>query len=956
MANMIDISGKAQGETEELKEKVSFLEARVAELIKNNSDYEIFTNTIQSGVSKHILDDNLTCYYANDYFFFMIGCTREEFVGELKSSVAPLVDSDDDATFRKELHYCVENNINNFHMNLHITRRDGYNLCFKTSVSIFTEKQTGTVHFYCIHTDITTAIINQQIASRKMHFLENVCGSMMTALAIVDVKEDDLSMRVRYANTAAMNIFGIDESVYKSSSFNPTTLIEPDDLDYVRGIISDVVKTKKPAKFESRIKSDNAKHKWICSSVKPASQSRNGITSLLIEFENITERHRLRVENEYILENMPGFMAKFIIKEKGPLLVDANSRFYEFFNTTKEDYINNNAFYIRHYNNEIMDKVREHMDELHKGMPVSFEYRTRKPPNDEITWLRLQASCMGFEDGYPIYLAVQYDVSDMKNLESKITEEKERYRIAYRNSKTTMFEYNILTDTLYHFHRDDGDSDTVSCVENYISSGTLANDTHPSDRMLLQKFFKGQAERTIKIRRNTARFGYDGYEWVELTATPMLGDDEKPLKIIGNFRPIGEQDNSIYEKIEKVVKDNPETPFAVIRMDIDNFKMINDLYGWKEGNKVLSFIASSLRDVVPDDRYPVGRITADIFCVCLPFESEQQIASVINSVISVIREYPIDFNITAHFGVYITSDDTVNIPATIMFDRANLALKTVKNKISSAFAFFDSNLRDAIIEEKLIEKEMYSALESGQFVTYYQPKYNISTGTVVGAEALVRWKHPEKGIVPPNSFIPLFEKNGFIINVDEYIWEDVCRRMSEWKKSGLTLIPVSVNVSRLHVFDSGFCTKIKSLVEKYNVPANMIILEFTESLFLENAEGMIRIMNELRDAGFLISMDDFGSGFSSLNMLKDMPLNEVKIDKEFLNETTMSGASKSKTVVAGTILMVNQLDMKIIAEGVETPEQAEFLLAAGCNTAQGFYYSKPIPVDDFEKLVFGKKF
>lgn len=956
MANFIDISGKTENENNTGDKELSELFERLNLFEQNNFDYEILTKTIQAGVTKHILDDKLTCYFGNEYFFFMIGYTEEEFGNNLGSSIAGIVDENDISQLKKELDYCIKNNISNFHMNFRVTRKEGYKLFFKTSVSVFKDEKSGKYHFYCVHTDITTSVINEQIASRKMHLLENVCNSMMTAIAIIEIEESTMDMRVMYANPSAVKIFGVPEKEYKKNSFNPVSIAASDDIEYVKDVFYDVVKYKKSVKMEARAKApDGNPTQWIYANLKPAAQSRNGKITVLIEIENITERHQLRTENEYILENMPGFMAKYVIEKTGPRLLEANSKFYEFFGTTKEMYEKEGVYYVTHFNNEIGDKVSENFNKLRSGMPVSFEYRTIKA-DGEMSWIRLQGSCMGFENGNPVYLIVQHDISDMKKLEAQLTEEKERYRIAYKNSKTLMFEYNIQSDKLFYFGREESENgeNQVTVVENYIGSGILDSDTHPADRATLVRFFKGENERNVKIRRNAQRFGYSGYEWVELTASTIYDEDKKPLKIIGNFQTIGEQDNSIYEKIETLIKENPQQKFAIIRMDIDNFKMINDLYGWKEGDKVLSFIANSLRDVVPDDKYPVGRITSDIFCLCIPFTNEANIQNIISLIIISMKDYQKDLGLSAHFGVYVTSEKSMNIPATIMFDRANLALKTVKDRVSPVFAYFDDNLRDALLNEQMIEKDMHQALENKQFVPYFQPKYNISTGKVVGAEALVRWIHPEKGIIPPGSFIPLFERNGFIINVDEFIWEEVCKKMASWREKGYEIVPVSVNVSRLHIFDPNFTTKIKKLVEKYDIDPSMLILEFTESLLLENADEMFRMMNELKSEGFLISMDDFGSGFSSLNMLKDMPLNEVKIDKEFLNETQASNSAKGKTVVAGTILMVNQLDMGIIAEGVENHEQAQFLLAAGCDTAQGFYYSRPVPPADFEKLVFGE--
>ncbi len=955
MANRIDISGKTENSANSNDNEINELFERLNLFEQNNFDYEILTKTVQAGITKHILDDKFTCYYGNEYFFFMIGYTEEEFGNELNSSVETIVDPEDLKQFRKELDYCIKNNISNFYMNFRITRKEGYRLFFKTSVSVFRDEKTNEYHFYCVHTDITTSVINEQIANRKMHLLENVCNSMMTAIAIMEVNESDMKMRVVYANPSAVKIFGIPEKEYRKENFEPISLAVYDDIEYVKDVFYDVVKYKKSVKMEARAKSpDGTPTQWIYANIKPAAQSRNGKVTVLVEIENITERHQLRVENEYILENMPGFMAKYVIEKTGPRLIEANSKFYEFFGTSKEEYEQKGVYYINHYNNEIEAKVNENFDKIRSGMSVSFEYRTVNAEGN-LAWIRLQGTCMGFEKGNPVYLIVQHDITDMKNLETQLTEEKERYRIAYKNSKTTMFEYNIKEDALYYFGREENEKgeSSVTVIKNYIGSGVLSSDTYPADRDMLVSFFKGELGKTIKVRRNAQRLGYNGYEWVELNASPLYDGDETPIKIIGTFQMIGEQDNSIYEKIETLVKENPYQRYAIIRMDIDNFKMINDLYGWKEGDKVLSFIANSLRDVVPDNKYPVGRITSDIFCMCVPYVDETNIQSIVTLTMMALKDYPTDLGLSAHFGVYITDENSVNTPATIMFDRANLALKTVKDRVSPIHAFFDKNLRDTLLNEQMIERDMHNALETNQFIPYFQPKYNISTGKVIGAEALVRWIHPEKGIIPPNSFIPLFERNGFIINVDEYIWEEVCKRMAGWRDKGYEVIPVSVNVSRLHIFDPNFTTKIKNLVKKYDITPDMLILEFTESLLLENAEEMLKMMNDLRNEGFLISMDDFGSGFSSLNMLKDMPLNEVKIDKEFLNETQSTNAAKGKTVVAGTILMVNQLDMGVIAEGVENHEQAQFLLAAGCNTAQGFYYSRPIPPNDFEKLVFG---
>lgn len=257
-------------------------------------------------------------------------------------------------------------------------------------------------------------------------------------------------------------------------------------------------------------------------------------------------------------------------------------------------------------------------------------------------------------------------------------------------------------------------------------------------------------------------------------------------------------------------------------------------------------------------------------------------------------------------------------------------------------------MRENLLIESRIENEMFTALNEKQFQVFLQPKCDITTSRVIGAEALVRWIHPTRGLIRPDLFIPLFERNGFIIKLDEYIWEETCKLISEWMKKGYPLVPVSVNVSRVHIFDPEFCDKITNLVYKYDIPFHLLELEFTESSFVANSDELYHLMSILKKRGFTLLMDDFGSGYSSLNMLKNSPVDIIKLDREFLNES--STTENGRIIINSTISMILKLKKQIIAEGVETAEQAHFLLNAGCSIAQGYYYSKPIDIPAFEEF------
>ena len=242
---------------------------------------------------------------------------------------------------------------------------------------------------------------------------------------------------------------------------------------------------------------------------------------------------------------------------------------------------------------------------------------------------------------------------------------------------------------------------------------------------------------------------------------------------------------------------------------------------------------------------------------------------------------------------------------------------------------------------------MNSALKNREFEVYFQPKHSLDDDRIIGAEALVRWNSPDKGMISPGAFIPIFEENGFIMKLDQYVWEETCRFIHEQMEAGVNIKPVSVNISRINIYNPELVDIFSHLITKYNIPSEMLELEFTESAYVDNPQLMLQIMEQLHALGFKIEMDDFGAGYSSLNMLKDVPVDVLKIDLNFLSKT--SHPDKAFTIMSSVIRMAKWLGINSIVEGVETEEQVEALAQMGCQHFQGYYFCRPMPVDQFEK-------
>jgi diguanylate cyclase (GGDEF)-like protein/PAS domain S-box-containing protein len=405
---------------------------------------------------------------------------------------------------------------------------------------------------------------------------------------------------------------------------------------------------------------------------------------------------------------------------------------------------------------------------------------------------------------------------------------------------------------------------------------------------------------------------------------------------------------SFIRKTRELLNANPTKRYIIIRYDIDGFKVLNDVYGVDECDRILKSIGDTFKKKTEDfEECVYGRWESDHFVICMRLDDFHRL-HVADHYMDPPSIIP-NLQISLRMGVYVIDDPSLDVA--LMCDRAFLALKTIKDNFTRNIAFYDDTMRLSLIEKQQLVNEMNQALDSSQFTIYLQPQYNYLTGALHGAEALVRWIHPEKGIIPPIKFIPLFEQNGFITHLDKFVWEEACRYQRKWLNMGIGICPISVNVSRTDICSMNVAEHFKYLVDKYSLPTSSIHIEITESAYIDNPSLLIGAVRHLRDAGFCVEMDDFGSGYSSLNTLKDVPVDMLKLDMKFIESEGREG--RGGPILSSVVRMSKWLKLPIIAEGVETQSQAEFLKSIGCMYMQGYYFAKPMPAADYEGILSG---
>ena len=401
---------------------------------------------------------------------------------------------------------------------------------------------------------------------------------------------------------------------------------------------------------------------------------------------------------------------------------------------------------------------------------------------------------------------------------------------------------------------------------------------------------------------------------------------------------------AFFEKVTNLIKDRPAGFYILSCFDIDNFKLINDQFGAVEGDRILRQVGKAVKEDMELIGGVAGRISADNFAALFPADRQEsgllQRKKARNLVL--LEQQTVAFSV----GRYIVTD--LSLPASALYDRAYIAKQSVKGRYDKHLAYFDEEMLERLVMNQQITGEMEAALRLGQFEVWFQPQYNHASGRLIGAEALTRWRHPAKGVVSPADFIPLFEQNGFVYELDRFVWREVCACLRRWLDDGRSPLPVSVNVSRYDLFRADFVQTISELVREFDLPVELLRLEITESAFSHSTDLVVRIVRQLLDLGFTIEIDDFGSGYSSLNTLKTVPAQVVKLDMRFLDGEDQD--RRGGNILESIVRMTKWLGMTVLAEGVEDRNQADFLKSIGCTYVQGYLYARPMPMAEYEAI------
>lgn len=531
-----------------------------------------------------------------------------------------------------------------------------------------------------------------------------------------------------------------------------------------------------------------------------------------------------------------------------------------------------------------------------------------------------------------------------------------------------VFEYTVADRSYYLCSNFEDIFDVPkSALENEWSLLTSLK-CHDDDQEIFDKFIN-DCKTSEMVQKATVRL-YNKFGvpiWYTIVLQVLRGLNNQPVRFLATLQNVNTEmkikaemeyradydsmtglynSETFYRKAEEIINLHPNDNYVIMSIDIDRFRLINDRYGIDAGNRALEAVGKTIREVSPKDSI-AKRYQGDVFSVLLKYDADQDLVQYMSRLSTAIRDTKIlPMAITVTYGIYKIADRS--IPVRLMCDRARAVKKQVKGNALTNYAVYDDVIRLKLREQAEIEEEMQMALSNREFVMFLQPQIDLKTKKIAGAEALVRWKHPIKGIMVPAQFLNLFESNGFVTKMDMYIWEEACKYIKELQEKDI-YVPISVNISRVHIGNTNLSNILMDLCEKYDIAPKYLELEITENLFMDDVSELFDEMAELKKCGFKILMDDFGSGYSSLNMLRSAPVDTLKIDRFFLDE--IMSTQRGKIIVEASVRMAKQLGLSVIAEGVETQEQLDFLENIDCDIVQGYFYSRPIPTNEFEIFI-----
>lgn len=421
---------------------------------------------------------------------------------------------------------------------------------------------------------------------------------------------------------------------------------------------------------------------------------------------------------------------------------------------------------------------------------------------------------------------------------------------------------------------------------------------------------------------------------------------QKELKILAYVDPVtgGDTFAKFQKDYEEAVNGCPSLSFALLSLDLNRFKMINDMYGNEEGDRILQNMDHVWKEIFREHEY-CGHRMADRFEVLLTYHDRDDLEARIREYRRLLRETTRNrYNLSLRVGIYQLQGTKESFSTA--YSRSMMAFAAAKDSEKHFYAFYNEEMEEQLLWEKLVEDDFEAALENKEFVVFYQAKINAETQEITGAEALVRWIRSDGTIVPPGKFIPVLENNDSIAELDRYMFREVCIQQKEWLDAGKKVVPVSVNLSRVQLADRNLVDNYQKILDETGLPPQLIGLEFTESAMFDNEEVLRNTVDRLHDMGMKVLIDDFGVGYSSMMSLKVIPVDILKVDKSFIDSI---GDERGNKIVISIIEFATSLGMSVTAEGVENDEQYQFLQAHRCDDIQGYYFSKPVPAEEYEK-------
>mgnify|MGYP003275708018 CR=1 FL=1 len=678
------------------------------------------------------------------------------------------------------------------------------------------------------------------------------------------------------------------------------------------------------------------------------------------------------LEYQYLMEGLNASVSKHLLDEHFTL-VAANDRYYELFGYTKKEYQarfhNRPDLFYKDDPDEWNQLCIAVMDALEKNKGGYEHIGRMRHKNGTKLWIRITAVFIDeYVNGTQISYSIMTDMTSimqtkiendvMQNnfpgLISKYRLTQERLEFMEGNNNFCQFFTDQRSFDISELEHSDALSGIVSVLPLLREGKNAAFTISPYDHSHEKRFININAQCVDWIAEDPV------YLLIYTDITEITKKNQQ-LEIYNQSLHTLAFSDEITKGFNRrkfdlvagdLIRSAAPGTYSIIWLNLKKFKLLNDLGGVEAGDRALVYIHDKIKEHLQSDEC-VTRIFSDNYILLLKTVEPKVIEDRINHIILDINSY----NSNNAYKYYLTFDAgvyhiyTPEIPVTSIEDYAHAAIKSdssVKNGLC-LFSYYMDSIRTQMLDEKIIENRMQDALKNNEFEIYLQPKYQVADNTIAGAEALIRWNDPQYGIIPPNDFIPLFESNGFIIQIDHFVFESVCQLLQRWLKQGQSLIPISVNMSRLHFQNKNFLKPYKEIRERYQIPPQYLEIELTETIVFENPQAFISIIEEIHKAGFSCSMDDFGSGYSSLNTLKDMDVDSIKLDKAFFSSEKMNN-EKENIIIQSMLEMAKSLKMTTVAEGIETADQVEFLRHSSCNLVQGYFYSKPLTIASFEAL------